>query len=539
MDTDAATREELYKAAKAVGLPVTSRTRKSELLELLSEARSDSDQSDATTPGDVDRGSVSNDVDATDAGGRVSAPADDGDETDSDGRRVTASRVEAFRALAKARAAGDMVSLPRLLTGNDRRIHVRQTIREDHQLRIARHDEEAVEKFDKLAGSRFSFFRGTALLFYRDMVGEDPWMPTVLAAGDIHPENFGVMPNADNVPIFGIDDYDEVFYAPFTWDLKRGATGFMIAADEIGGYGRHKRRVIAESFVRGYSEKIGAFASEQTENVGDLRRDNSPELVADLIDHATSRGRAAWLAKKYYDEHKRGFKASKKLVPVSSRRDEFQQVIDRYVRESGLTVPERAGAMRVKDVAERRGQGTASLGLTRYYVMIEGPSADATDDILLEFKQARRSALEGLVPPSEFEIDGHAGRVAHGQRVQTVSGDVFYGSIKHRGISFLVRERSSFRDEIDLEDLSFDEWRSYAHLCGGVVAKGHALSDEAGLLDHDIEPVIVAAIGIEDLFVDDLVRFAEEAADLNKRDHQAFCADHELGAFRRVDVVYR
>ena len=388
-----------------------------------------------------------------------------------------------------------MVSLPRTLVGNDRRIHVRQTIREDHRTRIARHDEEAFGKFDKLAGSRFSFFRGTALLFYRDMAGEDPWMPTVLAAGDIHPENFGVMPNADNAPIFGINDYDEVFYAPFTWDLKRGATGFMIAADEIGGFGRGKRRKIAASFVRGYADKISTYASDHTEDISDLRRDNAPELVADLIDDATSGGRAKWLAKKYYEESKRGFKSSKKLVPISSRRAEFQELIDRYVEESKLSVPERAGAMRVKDVAERRGQGTASLGLVRYYVMLEGVSEDSTDDILLEFKQARRSALEGLVPPSEHTVDGDADRVAHGQRVQVVSGDVFYGSIKHQGVSFLVRERSSFRDDIDLDDLSFGEWRDYARVCGGVLAQAHALSDEAGLLDHDVEPMIVAAMG--------------------------------------------
>ncbi len=491
---------------------------------------------DATTdPSAADESGPETDGDDTDAGGRVTAR----DETrDTDAHTSIASRVAAFRALAEARAAGDMVSLPRALTGNDRRMHVRQTIREDHHLRIARHDEEAFEKFDKLAGSRFSFFRGTALLFYRDMAGEDAWMPTVLAAGDIHPENFGVMPNADNVPIFGINDYDEVFYAPFTWDLKRGATGFLIAADEIGGYGRGKRRKIAQSFVRGYAKKIAEFSGELDERKAELRRDNAPDLVADLIKDATSGRRSKWLKKKYLNETKRGFRSSKKIVPISSRREEFQSLIDRYVREADVSVPERAGSMRVKDVAERRGQGTASLGLVRYYVMIEGQNADATDDMLLELKQARRSALDGLVPPSEFLVDGDADRVAHGQRVQLVSGDVFYGSIRHDGVSFLVRERSWFRDDIDLDELSFTQWRAYAHLCGGVVAQAHALSDEAGLIDHDVEPDIVAAMGVEDLFVDDVVRYAEEADRRYERDHEAFRVDHELGAFRRVDVVY-
>lgn len=313
----------------------------------------------------------------------------------------------------------------------------------------------------------------------------------------------------------------------------------MIAADEIGGYGKGKRRKIARSFVRGYVDKITAYASEHNESAADLRQDNAPELVADLIEHATDGTRAKWLAEKYYNETRTGFKSSKKLVPITSRREEFQELIDRYVTESGLSVPARAGSMRVKDVAERRGQGTASLGLVRYYVMIEGPQTDASDDILLELKQARRSALDSLVPPSEHLVDGSADRVVHGQRVQLVSGDRFYGSIKHRGVSFLVRERSWFRDDIDLDDLAFSQWRDYARICGEVVAQAHALSDEAGLLDHDVEPEIVEAIGVPKLFVDDVVRFAEEADMRVKRDHESFRDDHSLGAYRRIDLIYR
>jgi len=75
-----------------------------------------------------------------------------------------------------------MVPLPRQLTGQDRRVHVRQTLREDHEQRIAHHSEDALT-VDKLAGSLYSFFRGTSLLFYRDMAGEDALMPRCCASG--------------------------------------------------------------------------------------------------------------------------------------------------------------------------------------------------------------------------------------------------------------------------------------------------------------------------------------------------------------------
>lgn len=528
-----ATREELYQLARRRGLRVTRRQTRASLLEVLTSERPD----DAGAPGEPDHGG--------------------------DGEPHAASRVEAFTLLARRRAAGEMVLLPRQLVGSDRRIHVRQTIREDHQTRIATHDEEAREKFTKLAASPFMFFRGTALLFYRDMAGEDPWMPTVLSAGDVHPDNFGVVPNRDDVPVFGIDDYDEAAYAPFTWDLKRGATGFMVAAESEGAKGCRSaghQRSVAEVFVRGYSDAVREYAADSSEAFDELRRDNAPPLVAALLDHAVRGSRAEYLTRKYLDATGRRFAPSKKIVPVTSRLEEFQELVDRYVRENAIEVPPRADGMRVKDVAVRKGQGTASLGLARYYLLVGGDAPDGTDDLLLEVKQARRSALAGLVPPSDISPDDHedhadpsiggddadggaaarhGARIAHAQRVAMVNGGVFYGSVQHDGDSYLVRERSWYRDGVELGSLSAREWHDYARVCGRVLANLHARSDEAGRVDHDVEPEILSAMAPLDLFVEDVVDFAAEAADRVRADHATYRRDHAHGAFSKVDLVYR
>ncbi len=445
------------------------------------------------------------------------------------------SRFETFRQLARRRARGEMVLLPRQLTGNDRRLHVRETLREDHRSRIARHSEDAAAKFDKLDASLYSFFRGTCLLFYRDMAGEDAMMPTVFALGDVHPENFGVMPSADNVPIFGVNDFDEASYAPFTWDLKRGAVGFLVAAAEKGGHGRTRCRRIAEHFLRGYIDAIDGFARDGTEGDHQVRRDNAPALIRALFDDA-AQDRQSWLGEDYHDEYARGFRADDELVPLTSRRAEFQELVDRLVTGGTVAVPPRAGQMRVKDVAARMGQGTASLGLTRYYVLIEGARADATDDLVIEFKQARRSALAGLTPPSEYDADGRGERIARAQRTQLVKGDLFYGAVEFDDRSFLTRERSPFRDDIDLEDLSKKQWKDYAGICGRALAHAHSLADEAGDVVGDVEPQILAAIAPPELFVDDVLRFAEEAADRLGADHEHFRADHALGAFATLGV---
>ena len=464
-----------------------------------------------------------------------SQPSDVGDGL---GGGTTASRFEAFRDLAQARARGQMVFLPRHLTGHERRRHVRQTIREDHEKRIANKDEEAVAKFDKLHKSVFSFFRGTCLLFYRDIAGEDAWMPTVLTLGDVHPENFGVMPSVDNVPIFGPNDFDESFYAPFTWDLKRGATAFMIGAGAEGGKGRKKQRRIAACFVSGYIDAMEQLAADSSEQYQQMRQDNAPTLIRKLIEDSLE-DRSHWLARKYHDEYSWGFKADDEHVPITHRLPEFQRALERFVEDNGVEIPDRAGELRVKDVCKRLGQGTASLGLPRYYLKVEGPRQDGTDDIIIEFKHARRSALDGLTPPCDYVVDGDAGRISHAQAVLLVGGDRFYGAAEVDGVAFMVRERAPFRDDIDLDDLSGKQWKKYARICGRSLAQAHALSDEAGLVDHDIEPEILASIGPRELFVDDIISFADDAAQRVREDHEHFRADHELGAFRFIDRVFR
>ena len=289
------------------------------------------------------------------------------DEESPHAEQPTASRYQNFAKLALRRAEGDFVMLPCTLRGNARRLHVRQTLREDHVQRIYRRRSEANDKFSKLCGSAYAFFRGTSLLFYRDMAGEDAWMPTVLTLGDVHPENFGVMPSADNTPIFGVNDFDEAYYAPFTWDLKRGAVGFLIAATEHGLKKKYRRKT-AKALVKGYLNGIAAFAKDDNERDVQVRIDNAPKLIRKLLENAR-RNRECWL-EKYLNPEREGFIASKDVVPLTSRIDEFQKLVTQYRTDNVSEPPARAGDFLVKDVAEKKGSGTASLGLTRYYVLI-------------------------------------------------------------------------------------------------------------------------------------------------------------------------
>ena len=454
------------------------------------------------------------------------------------GSRKVMDHVDAFRGLAERIAAGKHQMPPAHLQGQARRAYVRATLREDHAHRIEQDASGTQDKFDTLAGNLFKFFRGTALLFYRDMVGQDAQMPTVLALGDVHPENFGIMPDKNNVPIFGVNDFDETTYAPFTWDIKRGAVGFWIAAKDVAGASRKQRRKIIKAFVNGYMDAMEKYAEKTTEKNDNYRLDNSPKVIRRLFEEAWE-DRKDWLWDDYLKPNGKGFRANDELQPISSEVSKFQKAIDDLAKANDLDVPDRSPELKVKDVCVRHGQGTASLGLPRYYVLLEGPSQDATDDMIVEFKTARASALTGLTPPSDYTAGDKADRIAHGQKVQLAHGDVFYGAVDIDGESFMTRERAPFRDDIDLDDLSKKTWRKYAHVCGQALAQAHALSDELGEVDYDLEPAIVAAASPRSLFRHDIMRFAEETADRMAQDHKAFKQDHAKGAFDRVEKAFR
>ena len=442
------------------------------------------------------------------------------------------SRHEAYRELAERYASGAAIALPTMLSGHARRLHVRACVLDDHAERIDTHAQGTQEKFDALASDLYSFFRGTALLFYRDIAGRDAARPKVLLLGDVHPGNFGVMPNGDNIPIFSVNDFDEVTYGPFSWDIKRGATGFLLATRCAGGLKRKKRRKVARAFVKGYIDGLCHFALPATETRDVYRMDNAPDIIRKLFDDAMT-PRSEWLADKHHDEARTGFRASDTLQPVTSRVDEFQDLIETLAGRNGIEPGGRFGELRVKDVALRHGAGCASLGLVRFYVMIEGPEGDGSDDLIIEMKRARRSALDGVVPSGNLDPGERAERIATGQRIHLPHGDVFFGAVEIDGKSYMTRERAPFRDDMDLDDLDFEEWREYAKACGHSLALAHARSDEAGAVDYDIEPAILEDMEPHDLFVDDMVCFAEEAAERVKSDWKAFRRDHAKGAFSR------
>jgi uncharacterized protein (DUF2252 family) len=449
---------------------------------------------------------------------------------------VRHDRSEQFRAYAERRSAGSVEAPPLQLTPHERRMHVRQTLLEDHRNRIENRPDGAQLKFDTLARSAFTFFRGTALLYYRDHAGTDGQLPIVFTVGDVHPENFGVMANSDGAPFFGVDDFDEAWAAPFSYDVKRGAVGFWIAAAENGERRRDRRRVV-RAFVDGYLTALRAYSVDDRSSTFQFRLDTSPTIIRALLQRSST-ARPEFLARKV-DPATGRFRPSRKRVPHSSHIAEFQEVVDRYVAANELGGPPRPESFfRVLDVARKKGSGTGSLGLDRYWALLDGWDTDPGSCVVLEFKRARRSALHGLVPADDVVPDDDeqaARRIVTAHEVHLVDGDPLYGFAEIGGRSFLARERSPYKGGIKVADLGLEDLLAYADVCGHALAQPHARSDEeTGIMGGSAEDRILSSIA-PDLFRADVVEFAEVAAERVYADHGLFREDHGRGAFRYWD----
>ncbi|MEP6549976.1 MAG: DUF2252 family protein, partial [Gemmatimonadales bacterium] len=79
-----------------------------------------------------------------------------------------------------------------------------------------REPERLALKYREMCKSPFSFFRGSAHLFWEDLAtrkGVLPNSPLVWACGDLHLENFGSFQSNNGLAYFDLNDFDEAALA--------------------------------------------------------------------------------------------------------------------------------------------------------------------------------------------------------------------------------------------------------------------------------------------------------------------------------------
>ena len=114
-------------------------------------------------------------------------------------------------------------------------------------------------KHSQMPLSPFVLLRAT---FYRfadqwdQLAGAAAAAPIVLTVGDLHIENFGTWRDAEGRLVWGVNDFDEACYAPFTVDLVRLTVSAVIAIAESHLSLSTERA--CEEILRGYKGALKA-----------------------------------------------------------------------------------------------------------------------------------------------------------------------------------------------------------------------------------------------------------------------------------------
>ncbi|MBY9078361.1 DUF2252 domain-containing protein [Paenibacillus sp. HN-1] len=369
-------------------------------------------------------------------------------------------------------------------------------------------DARRAEKYAKMSLSPFSFFRGSAYLFYFDCQRQyfpyhsSPERPTWIQ-GDLHFENFGAFRNEDGELVYDVNDFDEGYLGSYLYDLIRMSVSIVLVCRELG-YTPEEQRKCVEGYVAEYHERITAFCGDKEDPGKYVVNENEAKgPVKKLLRKLEKRQGGHFLDKvTSFKQEGRIFLENDELrEPEAGERADLERAWSFYLQ----TLNSRKSSQEhytIKDVAVKEGSGTASIGLKRYYILIEGQSHKGAEDTVLEAKEVRVPIPAYFLPYLEsfWDFFGHQGkRVTATQQAMHHKADPYLGFLTMGERHFYVRERSPYKKGLRLTDLeSLQDMEKTLTLMARLTAKMHARADSDvtnGLLPYHSEREIAAAMG--------------------------------------------
>lgn len=405
----------------------------------------------------------------------------------------------------------------------------------DHYADLIANDPSAWRgKFRKMAETAFAFYRGSAPLFYADVSRQkDPFQNErtgrVWIQGDLHAQNFGTYMNSRGVLVFDVNDFDESYVAPFTWDVKRLCASLALIGYQKAMSDADIREVVGHA-ARSYARQVARFAAGADKNFA-LTLDNTQGAILQVLHSARTLTRFGLLDQETDIQNgDRQFKNNKMISPADPvTRKKVEVAMEAYF----TTIPQRKRralmTYHIKDIARRKGLGIGSAGLNIYSILLEGETQALENDIIISMKVARPAApsryLKDTATHAYFFHEGQ--RTTISQRALQAAADPFLGYATLDGQGMFVTEISPYTADLDWGNINdMDDILQTVEYLGQCVAKIHCCSDDDSdqtLVDYSIEEAINGVLdGRESEFVQHLTDFSEKYSAQVRRDHLLF-----------------
>ncbi|HEX6923262.1 MAG TPA: DUF2252 family protein, partial [Bacillales bacterium] len=226
------------------------------------------------------------------------------------------------------------------------------------------------KKYSKMATSPFQLFRGSAFLFYFDLMKmplsyhtpEDK--PTWLQ-GDLHFENFSAFQNEKGKMVFDTDDFDEGFPGSYLADVLRMASSIALYAEELG-YDKESQKQFIRDYANAYYEQMKAFADGETDpDEFEFTQDNTGGPVLNAL-KAVEKQKADDVLNSFttVENGQRRFVRSGKLESLTEEeRMALEEAWPEYIESVDEENQQQKGFFEIKDVVKVKGAGTGSIGL--------------------------------------------------------------------------------------------------------------------------------------------------------------------------------
>jgi uncharacterized protein (DUF2252 family) len=327
-----------------------------------------------------------------------------------------------------------------------------------------REPERLALKYLEMCKSPFSFFRGTAHLFWEDLGsrrGALPDSPLVWACGDLHLENFGSFQGNNGLSYFDLNDFDEAALAPAIWEVSRFVASVYVAAPSLN-LTRAEANELLKLFLDAYQTALADGKARWIE------RDTASGMVRTLLERVKRRKRAMLIdSRTNWKKGQRRFRIDGQhtLAVTEAQRREVTLWLGKFAKSQADPK-----FFKILDVA-RRVAGVGSLGLDRYVVLVRGDGG-RDGNAILDAKQAAPSSLARFDKVRQPVWKSEPDRIVSIQHRMQAIAPALLDAVKIRRGGYVLRELQPSKDRLTLKDARGNprHLRSVARAMGNVTA---------------------------------------------------------------------
>lgn len=398
-------------------------------------------------------------------------------------------------------------------------------------------EEDREAKYRKMAESPFRFYRGSAYLFYFDISRipfsyHTPANRPIWIQGDLHFENFGVFQNEQGKLVYDVNDFDEGYVGSYLVDVLRMIASIALVCTEKEWDSSVKKEAI-NTYLSSYYKQLKRFRKGKDDPFTFMCTEKNTKGPVERVLKKMRKKQAMTLLEEYTSlaENQRYFPKTEEIVPITdAEKQKLVTVWKEYIQTIDEGDRKKADFYHVKDIALKYGTGTASIGLKRYYLLIEGKDDTHENDIILEAKEVRTAIPAYFMPFHEsfWEMYHHQGkRVVETQKAMHHFEDPYLGYFTMDHTEFYVRERSPYKKKVKLTKIeTTEDLYDTLEIMGKVTAKIHARADQdidSNIITHHSEESILTAIGDDfDSFAKQLIDWALFYEEQVQTDYQIF-----------------